>query len=46
MQVRAQLTYFKDIDYTEAVEYLVEPIDEEEIKKFLINKAIELSEIV
>lgn len=41
---RAQLTYFKDIDYTEAVEYLVEPIDEEEIKNFLINKAIELSE--
>lgn len=43
---RAQLTYFKDIDYTEAVEYLVEPIDEEEIKIFLTNKAIEFSEIV
>lgn len=39
---RAQLTYYKDIDYTEAVAYLAEPIDEEEIKNFLINKAIEL----
>lgn len=40
---RAQLIYFKDIDYTEAVEYLVEPVDEEEIKNFLINKAIQLN---
>lgn len=39
---RAQLCYFKDIDYSESLEYLVEPIDEEEIKAYLIEKAIEI----
>ena len=39
---RAQLSYFFDIDYTEAVEYLVPPAPEEEIKSFLIDKATEI----
>lgn len=39
---RAQLAYFKDIDYTEAVEYLVEPVSDEEIKDFLLNLATEI----
>lgn len=38
---RAQLSYFKDIDYTEEVEYLVDPVDEETVKNFLIEKAID-----
>ena len=32
---RAQLSYYKDIDYSEPIDYLTEPVDEEEIKKFL-----------
>lgn len=39
---RAQLSYFKDIDYSELVEYLVQPVNEEEIKDYLIEKAIEI----
>jgi len=39
---RAQLSYFNDIDYTEPIEYLCEPVDEETIKSFLIEKAINL----
>ena len=39
---RAQLSYFKDIDYTELVEYLSEPVDNEEIKAYLIEKTIEI----
>ena len=39
---RAQLSYFVDIDYTEAVEYLVPPVPEEEIKSFLIDKATDI----
>lgn len=38
---RAQLSYFNDIDYTEGVEYLVDPVDKETIKEFLIEKAID-----
>ena len=38
----AQLSYFKDVDYTEAVEFLVEPIPDDEIKEFLINAAIDI----
>ncbi len=37
----AQLSYFQDIDYTEEVEYLVEPVSENEIKDFLLNAAID-----
>jgi hypothetical protein len=38
---RAQLSYFKDIDYSEPVEYIGPAIPEDEIKNFLIDKAIE-----
>lgn len=37
-----QLAFHKDIDYTEVVEYLVQPVPEEEIKSFLIDKATDL----
>ena len=39
---REQLAFHKDIDYTEAVDYLVEPVDEKVIKKFLLDKAIDV----
>ena len=39
---RAQLSYFDDIDYTEPVEFLVQPVSEEEIKSFLIDKATDI----
>lgn len=37
----AQLSYFADINYEEEVEFLVEPVDEETIKNFLIEKSID-----
>ena len=39
---RAQLSYFGDIDYTEAIEYLVPSVSEEKIKSFLIDKATDI----
>ena len=39
---RAQLSYFDDIDYSEPVEYLSNAIPEDEIKDFLIEKAIDI----
>jgi len=39
---RAQLSYFNDIDYTEAVEFLGPPVPDEEIKSFLIDKATDI----
>jgi len=39
---RQQLAFHKDIDYSEAIEYLVPPIPEEEIKSFLIDKATDI----
>ena len=39
---RAQLSFFKDIDYSEPVEYLSAPVAETEIKEFLIEKAIDI----
>lgn len=41
-QFRAQLSYFKDIDYSEQVEYLVPVANDEEIRAFLIEKAIDI----
>lgn len=38
----AQLSYFQDIDYTEEVEFLVEPVSDDEIKDFLLNAAIDI----
>ncbi|MFH1160110.1 MAG: nucleotidyl transferase AbiEii/AbiGii toxin family protein [bacterium] len=39
---RAHLCFFKDIDYSEPIEYLGTPIPENEIREFLIEKAIDL----
>lgn len=39
---RAQLAYFKDIDYSEPVEYIGPTVPEDEIKNFLIGKALEI----
>lgn len=39
---REQLAFHKDIDYSEPVEYMVPAVSEEEIKSFLIDKAIEI----
>ena len=38
---RAQLSYFSDIDDSEPVEYLNSPVDDQEIKAFLVDKAVE-----
>ena len=39
---RAQLSFFGNIDYSESIEYLVPPVEENEIKSFLIEKAIDI----
>lgn len=39
---REQLAFHKDIDYSEQVEFLVQPVPEKEIKEFLIDKATDL----
>jgi len=39
---RAQLAYFDDIDYTEPVEFMTHTVHDEEIKSFLIDKAIDI----
>ena len=39
---RQQLAFHKDIDYTEPVEFLVQPISDQEIKSFLIDKATDI----
>lgn len=39
---RAQLSYFDDIDYTEAVEFLIKEVSDIEIKSFLIDKATDI----
>lgn len=39
---RAQLSYFDDIDYSEPVEFLVQPVQYDEIKAFLIDKATDI----
>lgn len=36
---RVQLSYFKDIDHSEPIEYIAPPVSEDEIKEFLIDKA-------
>jgi len=38
---REQLAFHKDIDYSEPVEYLIPPLNENEVKEFLIEKAID-----
>ena len=39
---RAQLSYFADIDYTEAVEFTGPAATESEVKSFLIDKATDI----
>jgi hypothetical protein len=39
---REQLAFHKDIDHSESIEYLIPPIDEAEIKEFLIDAATNL----
>jgi hypothetical protein len=39
---REQLAFHKDINYSEPVEYLSNPVPENEIKNFLIEKAIDI----
>jgi hypothetical protein len=39
---REQLAFHKDIDYSEPVEYLIPTVHEDEIKNFLIEKAIDI----
>jgi hypothetical protein len=39
---RMRLCFFKDIDYTEPVEYLVERVSDKEIKDFLLDVATEI----
>jgi hypothetical protein len=39
---RQQLAFHKDIDYNEAVEFMIKPESDDEIKNFLIEKAINL----
>ncbi len=39
---RAQVSFFQDIDYSEPVEFLSQAPSDEEIKQFLIDKAIDI----
>jgi len=39
---RAQLCYFDDINYTESIEYVIPAPSDDEIKQFLIEKAIDI----
>ena len=36
---REQLCYFQDVDYSEKVDFVIQPISDEEIKKFLTDVA-------
>lgn len=40
---RSQLSYFKDIDFSEPVEFVIPPVPENEIKQFLTEKALDVS---
>jgi hypothetical protein len=37
---RAQICFFEDVDYTEEVEYIIPPVDKNEIKTFLSDEAV------
>jgi hypothetical protein len=39
---RNQLSYFKDIDYSDEIEYLIPEISVDEVKSFLTDKATEI----
>ncbi|MBU0486686.1 MAG: nucleotidyl transferase AbiEii/AbiGii toxin family protein [Bacteroidetes bacterium] len=40
--MRAQISYFNDIDYSEPVEYLQTSVSIDEVKSFLIEKAVDI----
>ncbi len=39
---RAQLSFFTDVDYSEPIEYMGTPISKNEIREFLVERAIDL----
>ena len=39
---REQLTFHKDIDHSEPIDYLIPAVPDDEIKKFLIDKATDI----
>jgi len=39
---RTQLSYFKDIDHSESIEYIAPVVSDEEIMKFIIDKATDI----
>lgn len=41
---RAQLSYHKDIDYSEQIDYINEPVSPDDIKTFLINKVLDINQ--
>lgn len=41
-QFRSQLSYFEDIDYSEKIDYHIVALSNDEIKTFLIEKAIDI----
>jgi hypothetical protein len=40
---RAQLSFFKDIDYSESIEFLATASSDEEIRQFLVDRALDIS---
>ncbi|MDD1443482.1 hypothetical protein MEO93_24635, partial [Dolichospermum sp. ST_sed3] len=40
---REQLAFFKDLDFSEPVDYVLPPVSENEIKQFLTEKALDVS---
>jgi Domain of unknown function (DUF1814). len=42
-QFRAQLSYHKDIDFSEPIDYMTEQINDDEIKNFLVEMSISIS---
>jgi hypothetical protein len=41
---RQHLAFHKDIDYTESIDYLVQPVSDEEIKSFLVDTSTNIFE--
>jgi hypothetical protein len=39
---REQLSFHKDIDYSETVDYIEDEVPENEIREYLIEKAVEI----
>ena len=41
---RAQLSFHDDIDYSESIDYITEPVSDYDIKQYLVNSALNFSE--